>query len=129
MAQVAVIAPQPAHPGDNVTVIWKHHVSAPAGARLVFVFHNSLYGPFPSRDALQAAVEASTIGPPTWRDVLGDVPAYKVTGGLSPSSEDIFDLPRQLVPGLYDLVVSATIQDINQTSRADWPLIVARVGG
>lgn len=121
--QLAVISPSPAHPGDTVTVICKLAPTYQSGASAQFAsagYSIGLYGPFATRTDLQRTILTSTIGPPTWQNLLS---VADVSGGTNGTQEQVlqssFALPRTLASGVYDLVVTATLRGSRATARTD----------
>ncbi len=124
----AVFVDSPAYPGSPVTSLWKvQPVFQSTGTPPIEVDHVFLYGPFASRDALQAAVTVGQAGPPTWQDLLGQ-PGTSTRGNSwsEVTSTEKFALPSSLTPGPYDLVQVVTIRgSTSQQVRTDTPLMVA----
>ncbi|HEU5438326.1 MAG TPA: hypothetical protein VFU88_03465 [Ktedonobacterales bacterium] len=125
---ISVLAPAPAHAGDSVTVVTRFQAEVSASAlnqRQPAATDIHLYGPFPSPAALQQAVAKSTAseGPPGWKDLLNAGGPGDASGGLITST---FGLPLSLAPGLYDLVVIATLPGGRAAARSDTPIQIVR---
>jgi hypothetical protein len=127
----AVFVDAPAHPGSQVTTFWRVQPVYQAGATSTTLdWQVALYGPFATRTALQAALQAGEVGPPQWRDVLTRGGEGLVGGTRSNSVSEstltnVFTLPGTLTPGVYDLVAVLTVQSgPSQQVRADTPLAV-----
>ena len=127
----AVFVDSPAYPGSPVTALWKvQPVFQSTGTPPIEVDQVFLYGPFVSRDTLQAAVTAGQAGPPTWQDLLSSGQGLGSSSRGNSWSESTstlkFMLPSSLAPGLYDLVQVVTIRgSTSQQVRTDTPLMVA----
>lgn len=126
--QIAVFMPPVVHPGDAVTVVCTlqptYDVNHPRQQYTIRTAE-SLYGPFPSRSALQSAVAANTVGPPTWTNLMpGREGGGGTYGGGTVVLTDSFSLPTGLKTGLYDLAVEATLPGGRALARSDVPVSI-----
>lgn len=128
--QLAVVVPVPAHAGDSVTVICKLVPSyQPNNPVQSYDITDELYGPFPTLAALRAALASrnSTVGPPM-RQISLPGGGGASNGGDFGVSQNIFSLPQSLAPGVYDLVVTATLHGGRATARTDTVVQIAAHG-
>lgn len=124
--QIAVIAPEQIHPGDSVSVVVRLDIMyQPDSSSQQASCTTALYGPFPSRTALQSAIAAGTAGAPPSRSLVSSGPI--ICNGNGATMQTDFSLPQSLAPGTYDLVVTLSLTGSRATARSDTPIqIIAK---